>query len=648
MNVPKTDSARLSADSSIEEVRRVLSLGHASDDLSRDDLLVASEIAYVNKDLTTAILAMRMLVEREPLQAAFHHRLAVLLLEAEDADGAERHAELAIGCDRSFEPSYHLLIHVRSISDDVSGALEAARSQAEHCGTTPTGQLQIAKLLLRAGQSEEALQVIHSINDGGPPTEESLLLEAELAYKAGNLHAAGNAAARAARLLPDAAAPREKLARILFELGNYDQAVPLLLRMRESSPEDASTCHLLSASLSATGKNRPALEAILEAIRIDPANGEYLYMAGILFDRLGEREQGIRYLRQAMSAAPDQAAIHVELARMLGQAEDNAEAVEVLERAVQLAPGNSRIRDLKLFLLAKKSGRGVAEYADGSSSFLPMPRAPSRGRPERENSRGRVLGEQLMAQGRVLVALILRDFRHRTVHSRFGVLSLFIPQAIQIVTLGVVLSLFNGGHPPLGNDLFFFYATGVMPFYLFIHVIDHSQNLFQDNISVLQVPVIARLDLVLAMALTELLIGFTTIVVTFGAFELLSYGPPSNNQIEAVYATLAAWMFALGLGLISAVMTNIYKPWSNGWIIVQRFLYVASGVFFLPQSMPEWIREPLVWNPLLQCIEWFRSGFFRNYEPPWLDKPYVLAVAFGTTITGLILERALRRRMKTQ
>ena len=644
---PETAKEKITADSSIEEIREALSSTAGDVFLSVDELVIASEIAYLNRDLTTAILAMRRLVERDPLQAPFHHRLAVLLHAADDADGAQRHAELAIGCDRSFAPGYELLAHIRSASDDVAGTIEAIRRQIRHCGASHAVQMHFARLLLSTGQTKEALQALHVVNDVGPPTEESLLLEAELLYRSADPHAAASAAARAVRLWPEAVAPRDKLARILVELGNHDEAIPLLLRMREDSPEDASISYLLSASFAAVGRNRPALEAILDAIAIAPLDPEYLYLAGILSDRLGERDEAIQFLRKAMSVSPDRVAIHAELTRLLAQSGDNDAALEVIERATDLFPIDPRLRDLRLFLLARVSGHDAAGLPRGSGLLpsMPMPRAPSRRRPERPPSRLAFFGDQLITQGRVLAALVLRDFHHRTVHSRFGILSLFIPQAIQIVTLGIVLSLFNGGQPPLGDHLFFFYATGVMPFYLFIHVIDHSQNLFQDNIGVLQVPVIARLDLVLAMALTELLVGVATIVVTFGAFEFFSYGPQSDNHIEAVYATLAVWLFALGLGLISAVMSNIYRPWSNGWMILQRFLYVVSGVFFLPQSMPEWIREPLAWNPLLQCIEWFRTGFFRNYEPPWLDKTYVLAVAFGTTITGLILERALLRLM---
>ena len=33
-----------------------------------------------------------------------------------------------------------------------------------------------------------------------------------------------------------------------------------------------------------------------------------------------------------------------------------------------------------------------------------------------------------------------------------------------------------------------------------------------------------------------------------------------------------------------------------------------------------------------------------RYDPPWLDKSYLVGVAFATIIVGLMLERALRRK----
>jgi capsular polysaccharide transport system permease protein len=320
-------------------------------------------------------------------------------------------------------------------------------------------------------------------------------------------------------------------------------------------------------------------------------------------------------------------------------------AIATLVEAERLAPDERSIRDLRLSWLGEHGAgrRGRPEQAGRPIVLPPMPRAQRR---RHEPDGGRTFLESIAIQSRVLSALVMREFRHRAAHSRFGLLTVFIPVALNIFTLGVVMSVFNHGRAPIGEHLFFFYATGVMPFYLFLHVVDHSQNLFLDSTSVLQIPIINRLDLVLSAAIAELLIMTAAVVVTFGIFALISYGPQSDNQIECVFAMVAVWLFAFGVGLISAVMTNLYRPWAHGWLIVQRFLYFLSGVFFIPLNMPGWVREPLSWNPLLQGIEWFRTGFFVHYDPPWLSKSYLVGAAFATIIVGLMLERGLRRKMK--
>ena len=76
-----------------------------------------------------------------------------------------------------------------------------------------------------------------------------------------------------------------------------------------------------------------------------------------------------------------------------------------------------------------------------------------------------------------------------------------------------------------------------------------------------------------------------------------------------------------------------------------RLLYFASGIYYAPFAMPDWLREWLVLNPVLQAIEWFRSGFYPHYEPHWLDVDYLLAWVVGSVGLGFALERATRARM---
>src|SRR4051794_21443127 len=69
-----------------------------------------------------------------------------------------------------------------------------------------------------------------------------------------------------------------------------------------------------------------------------------------------------------------------------------------------------------------------------------------------------------------------------------------------------------------------------------------------------------------------------------------------------------------------------------------------SRIFYVPAMMPEWVRDALSWNPVLHAIDWFRAGFFGGYEPHWLDRSYLVALAILSLMLGFVLERGLRRR----
>ena len=107
----------------------------------------------------------------------------------------------------------------------------------------------------------------------------------------------------------------------------------------------------------------------------------------------------------------------------------------------------------------------------------------------------------------------------------------------------------------------------------------------------------------------------------------------------------AVWVFGCGFGFINAVINAFSKSWDKIWAQLTRILYFCSGIFYVPGMMPEWIRDILAWNPLLHAVDWFRSGFFQEYEPHWLDRSYLSTVAIATLLAGFGLERGLRRRL---
>ena len=70
-----------------------------------------------------------------------------------------------------------------------------------------------------------------------------------------------------------------------------------------------------------------------------------------------------------------------------------------------------------------------------------------------------------------------------------------------------------------------------------------------------------------------------------------------------------------------------------------------TGIFYVPGMMPAWARHILVWNPLLQAVDWLRTGFFALYRPPWLDRTYLIGAALVAVFAGFGIERLLRRRL---
>jgi ABC-type polysaccharide/polyol phosphate export permease len=153
------------------------------------------------------------------------------------------------------------------------------------------------------------------------------------------------------------------------------------------------------------------------------------------------------------------------------------------------------------------------------------------------------------------------------------------------------------------------------------------------------------LDLVISTGLCEFLVGAGTTTIIFVGFYIFGMAPYTDNIVEAVFAYGATFLFAFGVGLIFATLNSFNKLIGMAWQSIQRVLYIASGVFFLPQSMPVWVRDLMAWNPLLHSIEWFRTGFFPQYAPPWLDRLYLLGAAFACIVLGGMLQRSLLRRM---
>lgn len=165
------------------------------------------------------------------------------------------------------------------------------------------------------------------------------------------------------------------------------------------------------------------------------------------------------------------------------------------------------------------------------------------------------------------------------------------------------------------------------------------------NRPLLQIPLVHHVDVLLARGLLELLTQFCVAIIVLTAFVLLGLPAVPNDVFDAASGLFAIWVVGFGIGVINATIIHFVKSWDHVFANVVRALYFTSGIFLNPAEMPEWVRNILVWNPILQAIDWIRSGFFDGWHPVWLDRGYVVLWGLAAVLIGFSLERACRRRL---
>ena len=98
-----------------------------------------------------------------------------------------------------------------------------------------------------------------------------------------------------------------------------------------------------------------------------------------------------------------------------------------------------------------------------------------------------------------------------------------------------------------------------------------------------------------------------------------------------------AILLGLGVGSINAVLTAFFPIWDIIWNVVNRPLFIASGIFFLYDDMPRYAQDILWYNPLIHIVGLMRQGFYATYTAAYVSELYVLFLSLGLTAFGFLL-----------
>jgi ABC-type polysaccharide/polyol phosphate export permease/Flp pilus assembly protein TadD len=423
---------------------------------------------------------------------------------------------------------------------------------------------------------------------------------------------------------------------LLLRTGRLDEAVGIIDGALDINPRDEVALRLLSAAQMLRGRITNALEAIDRAVAVAPEIAEYhLHRANLLY-RLGRLDEAAEAFGRAAALDPtnpdakrSQLTVYFDSGRF-------TEALAVGGELIRAAPENEEYAQAVLQVLNRRF-----ETLDGDYVVL----SERASRPSRELRPAPGFFETLRTQGRVIHALIIRETRTRFGDSKLGYGWALLEPIAHILMLSLVFAVMMRGRPPIGDEFFIFYYTGIIPYHMFVHTSSSMTYAIAANGSLLQLPLVGTFDVLMARGLLELLTDTLVAVILLAGFGVLGLGALPQDFAGVSVSLLVVWLLGCGFGFLNAVINAFAKSWDKIWAQLTRLLYFCSGIFYVPGMMPEWIRDILAWNPLLHAVDWFRSSFFQQYEPHWLDRSYLVMAAVVTLLAGLGLERGLQRRL---
>lgn len=213
---------------------------------------------------------------------------------------------------------------------------------------------------------------------------------------------------------------------------------------------------------------------------------------------------------------------------------------------------------------------------------------------------------------------------------------------IMVGGIYIFRGLLRANTPNYGTSLFLFYASGFLPFYLFLRTSSRARATSTGPRT--RLPGLTALDIYIATITLNAVIWIAMIVAIF--FCMWLYGIEQARPASIVDCALPVLLFiilGMGVGMINNVINRFISFWNRFYGILTRGLVFLSGVIMILDMQPLWLRAWSILNPLSHGVEWFRLGVYGRYPHNSLDKLYLVEWALIALFLGMVVDRAALR-----
>ena len=243
---------------------------------------------------------------------------------------------------------------------------------------------------------------------------------------------------------------------------------------------------------------------------------------------------------------------------------------------------------------------------------------------------------------RATTALVLREMSSTYGRTPLGYLWAVLEPVVGIALLTLIFSL-GFKSPPLGTNFAIFYASGLVPFLMYMDISNKVMDSLRFSQRLLVYPRVTFLDALMARFILNLL---TQLMVAYFLFTGIVYFLDTRTSPDLLKIALGLSMaaaLALGIGSLNCFLTGMMPSWRRIWAILNRPLFLISCIFFVYETVPEPYRSVLWYNPLVHVVGQMRSGFYPYYDAPYVSPAYVFGISLICFALGLVMLRRYAR-----
>lgn len=237
---------------------------------------------------------------------------------------------------------------------------------------------------------------------------------------------------------------------------------------------------------------------------------------------------------------------------------------------------------------------------------------------------------------RTVAALALREMATTYGRSPGGYLWAVLEPVGAIALLSLVFSLAFRA-PSLGDNFPLFYATGYLPFMLYMGLSAKIAQSIRFSRPLLAYPAVTFADAILARFALNLVTQAMVFCIVIAGIAVIYDLRLMLDVPEVLLALGLAALLGLGIGSLNCFLTALVPLWENVWSIAMRPIFLVSGIFFIYEDLPESFRQIIWWNPLFHITALMRSAFYPTYDAAFVSVTYIVTVSLVTLFFGLLL-----------